>query len=84
MQFAINCMFNISHFFTIEEFMEKQKWDKQYNTSFIDEVVFLKSKKIRYEWVYTNENGISVWKYKKTRELWLALAEMYSDVKYKS
>ena len=64
--------------------MEKQKWDKQYNTSFIDEVVFLKSKKIRYEWVYTNENGISVWKYKKTRELWLALAEMYSDVKYKS
>ena len=84
MQFAINCMFNISHFFTIEEFMEKQKWDKQYNTSFIDEVIFLKSKKIRYEWVYTNENGISVWKYKKTRELWLALAEMYSDVKYKS
>ena len=64
--------------------MEKQKWDKQYNTSFIDEVIFLKSKKIRYEWVYTNENGISVWKYKKTRELWLALAEMYSDVKYKS
>lgn len=64
--------------------MENIKWDKQYNTSFIDEVVFLKSKKIRYEWVYTNENGISVWKYKKTRELWLALAEMYSDVKYKS
>lgn len=64
--------------------MENIKWDKQYNTSFIDEVVFLKSKKIRYEWVYTNENGISVWKYKKTRELWLALAEMYSDVKYRS
>ena len=64
--------------------MENIKWDKQYNTSFIDEVVFLKSKKIRYEWVYTNENGISVWKYKKTKELWLALAEMYSDVKYKS
>lgn len=84
MQFANDCMFNISHFFTIEEIMENIKWDKQYNTSFIDEVVFLKSKKIRYEWVYTNENGISVWKYKKTRELWLALAEMYSDVKYKS
>ena len=64
--------------------MENIKWDKQYNTSFIDEVVFLKSKKIRYEWVQTNENGIAVWKYKKTKELWLALAEMYSDVKYKS
>lgn len=64
--------------------MENIKWDKQYNTSFIDEVIFLKSKKIRYEWVYTNENGISVWKYKKTKELWQALAEMYSDIRYKS
>lgn len=64
--------------------MDKIKWDKQYATSYIDEVVFLKSKGIRYEWVYTNENGISVWKFKKTKELWQALAEMYSDIKYKS
>lgn len=58
------------------------KWDKEYSTSYIDEMIFLKSKKIRYTWVYTNENGVSVWKYKKTRALWLALAEMYSNSKY--
>ncbi len=63
--------------------MEKKiKWDKEYNCSFLDEYLFLKKKGIRYEWVCTNENGVSVWKYKKTRELWLALAEMYSNTKY--
>lgn len=63
--------------------MEKKNiWDKEYQTSFLDEVLFLKSKGIRYTWVYKNENGISVWKYKKTKELWLALAEMYSNTKY--
>ncbi|MCM1232648.1 MAG: hypothetical protein NC489_21185 [Ruminococcus flavefaciens] len=60
----------------------KIKWDKEYATSFIDEFLFLKKNGIRYEWVYTNENGVSVWKYKKTRKLWLALAEMYSNTKY--
>jgi len=37
---------------------------------------------IRYAWVYTNDVGISVWKYKKDRSLWLALADMYKDKKY--
>lgn len=37
---------------------------------------------IRYAWVYTNDAGISVWKYKKNRILWLALADMYKDKKY--
>lgn len=62
----------------------KYRWDKEYHSSFLDEYLFLKRKGIRYEWVYTNEEGISVWKYKKTRELWLALAEMYKDKKYES
>lgn len=63
--------------------MEKKNiWDKEYQTSFLDEYLFLKKTGIRYEWVYKNENGISVWKYKKTKELWLALAEMYSNPKY--
>ena len=44
--------------------------------------MFLKSKGIRYKWVYTNDDGISVWKFKKERRLWLALAEMYSNTKY--
>ena len=60
-----------------------KKWDKEYSTSFIDEVIHLKSKGVRYTWVYTNELGISVWKYKKNVQLWNALAEMYSNIKYK-
>lgn len=63
--------------------MEKKNiWDKEYQTSFLDEVLFLKSKGIRYTWVYKNENNISVWKYKKEKRLWSALAEMYSNIKY--
>lgn len=63
--------------------MEKKNiWDKEYQTSFLDEVLFLKSKGIRYTWVYKNENNISVWKYKKEKRLWSALAEMYSNTKY--
>lgn len=57
-------------------------WDMEYSTSYLDEMIFLKSKKIRYTWVYTNEYGRSVWKYRKCRELWIALAEMYENKKY--
>ena len=46
---------------------KKSKWDKEYSTSFIDEVTFLKSKGIRYTWVYKNEDEISVWKFKKEK-----------------
>lgn len=62
----------------------KIKWDKEYQTSFYDEVVFLKSKGIRYTWVYANDDGISVWKFKKEKRLWDALSEMYSDRKYEN
>lgn len=60
----------------------KNKWDKEYQTSFLDEVTFLKAKGIRYAWVYTNTDGISVWKFKKEKRLWDALSEMYSNIKY--
>ena len=49
--------------------------------AFYDEVLFLRKHGIRYEWVYKNEYGVSVWKYKKTCGLWLTLAEMYKDKK---
>lgn len=63
--------------------MEKNKrYDKEYATNFFDEVAYLKSKGIRYTWVYTNENGVSVWKFKKEKRLWDALSEMYSQLKY--
>ena len=61
---------------------KKSKWDKEYSTSFIDEVTFLKSKGIRYTWVYKNEDEISVWKFKKEKRLWDALSDMYSSKKY--
>lgn len=60
----------------------KNIWDKEYQTSFLDEVLFLKSKGIRYTWVYKNEDGLSVWKFRKEKRLWSALAEMYSNTKY--
>lgn len=62
--------------------MENKKYDKEYSTSFYDEVLYLRKHGIRYEWVYTNDFGISVWKYKKTYSLWKALAKMYEDKKY--
>lgn len=43
----------------------KNKWNKEYQTSFLDEVIFLKENGIRYTWVYTNTEGKSVWKFKK-------------------
>lgn len=63
--------------------MEKKNiWDKEYQTSFLDEVLFLKSKGIRYTWVYKNDDDLSVWKFRKEKRLWSALAEMYSNTKY--
>lgn len=62
--------------------MIEKKFDKEYSTSFYDEVMFLRKHGIRYTWVYKNSDGISVWKFKKTRQLWLMLSEMYRDKKY--
>lgn len=62
--------------------MGNKKWDKEYATNFYDEVIELRKRGIRYTWVYTNDDGISTWKFKKTRSLWLALADMYKDKKY--
>lgn len=58
------------------------RFDKEYQTSFVEEMLFLRDKGIRYTWVYMNEEGVSVWKYKKNLELWQALSEMYSNEKY--
>lgn len=58
------------------------KFDKEYSTSFVEEMLFLREKGIRYTWVYLNEDRVSVWKYKKEKRLWDALSEMYSDGRY--
>ena len=62
--------------------MMNKKFDKEYATSFYDEVLWLRKHGVRYTWVSKNEFGISIWKYKKDRKLWLCLAEMYKDKKY--
>lgn len=64
--------------------MENKKYDKEYATSFYDEVLYLRKHGIRYEWVNRNEYGISVWKYKKTYRLWATLADMYLDRRYEA
>lgn len=58
------------------------KFDKEYSTQYIEEMYFLRKKGIKYTWVYMNEDGITVWKYKKEKRLWDALSEMYMDEKY--
>lgn len=58
------------------------KFDKEYSTSFIEEMKFLRDKGIRYTWVYINKDKVSVWKYKKEKKLWDALSEMYSNSDY--
>lgn len=53
------------------------KFDKEYATQYLTEAVFLKRKGIRYEFVKT-VNGLTTYKYKKTKELFDALSEFYS------
>ena len=60
------------------------KFDKEYSTQYKEEMLFLRDKGIKYTWVYINEDGISVWKYKKEKKLWDALSAMYSENKYES
>lgn len=55
------------------------KFDKEYSTQYIGEMNFLRDKGIKYTWVYVNEEGLTVWKYKKEKRLWDALSEMYSQ-----
>ena len=74
----------ISLFFTLWNERKTMKFDKEYSTSFIEEMQFLREKGIRYTWVYINEEKVSVWKYKKEKRLWDALSELYSKNNYDS
>ena len=53
------------------------KWDKEYQTFFLKERDFLKEKGIRWTFAKTLDDGTKVYKYAKTKELFLALAEFY-------
>lgn len=58
------------------------KFDKEYATSFPDEFQWLKSHGIRYTFVKVDENGKTIWKYKKCPELFESLKNFYVNNEY--
>lgn len=56
--------------------MEKKRFDREYSTSFHGEVEYLKIHGIRYEFVKLIDD-ISIYKYKKTPELFHTLESFY-------
>lgn len=58
------------------------RFDKEYRTSFPDEFQWLKSHGIRYEFVKTDDEGRTIWKYKKTPELFETLKNFYINNEY--
>lgn len=52
------------------------KLDKEYGTCYLREVNYLKSKGIKWSFVKTEDNT-RIYKFTKTKELFLALAEYY-------
>ena len=58
---------------------KKHKFDKEYKCTYPLEMCWLTDNGIRYEFVKI-ENGITVWKYTKTKSLALALAEFWGSM----
>lgn len=56
----------------------RSKFDKEYSTQYKKEVEFLKSRGIDYTFV-KEINGISTYKYTKTKELFESLLTLYSE-----
>lgn len=71
-----DCIF-LTHFFTSE--VMKIKIDHEYSCNWWDECDFLLKHNLRYEFV-KEVNGITVWKFKKSEELFRTLADFYSNV----
>lgn len=59
------------------ETIYETKFDKEYQSQFFAEICYLTEKGIRYTFV-KKVNGLITYKYKKTKELFEALAEFYS------
>lgn len=57
--------------------MDGVKFDKEYSTQYWKEVKFLEENGVRYTFVKTLKNGISVFKYKKDSELFRLLSLFY-------
>ncbi len=59
--------------------IDKKSFDKEYSTEYFKELDFLTSKGIMCSFVKTNLNGVRVYKYTKTKELFEALVEFYKQ-----
>ena len=70
----------LSLFFTIlrQEAVIFKQFDKEYQTQYPAEVIWLTEHGIRYSFV-KDINGISTYKYKKNRKLFKSLFEFYSQ-----
>jgi hypothetical protein len=65
-----------------EDEQDMKKIDKEYATSFVDEYKYLRNCGIRYEYVKTDENNITIWKYKKSPKLFECLKNFYVNNEY--
>lgn len=57
-----------------------KKFDKEYSTQYVPEMKYLQSKGINYSFVKEIE-GVTIYKYTKTPELFLALVFFYMENK---
>lgn len=57
--------------------MNNQGWDKEYSTQYLKEVDYLT--KLGFKWTFakTNDFGIKVYKYTKSKKLFKVLSEFY-------
>nr|DAT80994.1 MAG TPA: hypothetical protein [Caudoviricetes sp.] len=60
-----------------EKLKMDKKFDKEYSTQWIKEVKWLSCHNVRFTFVKRDTNGITIYKYKKTHQLFSALAEFY-------
>lgn len=55
-----------------------KKWDKEYSTQWVEEMKFLLSQNIKYDFVKTQDN-VTTYKYQKTSTLFKALSFFYGE-----
>lgn len=54
-----------------------KKFDKEYSTQWMKEVIWLRNNNIPFTFVKTDDNGVTTYKYEKTPELFNKLALFY-------
>lgn len=57
-----------------------KKFDKEYSTSWLTEVMYLTDHGVPYTFVIRNQDGVTIYKYKKTKKLFDALSSLYGNL----